>query len=110
VWILCINDLDEYTAYTTKVNSGPAVPSTNQPSADSGGVTTNLAPGQYQYVFQAKAPGGFDQTATHTIGIYASRDLTKFNLGTNYASTTAPTPAWAEVFGGSGPTNVRDSP
>jgi OmcA/MtrC family decaheme c-type cytochrome len=82
------NDQAEYTAYTTKAASGPAVPSTNQPSADSGGVVTNLAPGQYQYVFQTKAPSGFDQTATHTIGIYASRDLTVYDLGTNYASAT----------------------
>jgi OmcA/MtrC family decaheme c-type cytochrome len=79
---------EEYTAYTTRAASGPAVPSTNQPSADSGGVVTNLAPGQYQYVFHTKAPSGFDQTATHTIGIYASRDLTIYNLGTNYASAT----------------------
>jgi OmcA/MtrC family decaheme c-type cytochrome len=79
---------EDYTAYTTKANSGPAVPSTIQPSADSGGVVTNLAPGQYQYVFATKAPSGFDVTATHTIGIYASRDLTVYNLGTNYASVT----------------------
>ena len=32
------NNQDEYTAYTTKANSGPAVPSTIQPGADSGGV------------------------------------------------------------------------
>jgi OmcA/MtrC family decaheme c-type cytochrome len=50
-------------------------------------VTTNIGPGQYQYVFHTKAPAGFDTTATHTIGIYASRVLTDFNLGTNYAST-----------------------
>ena len=79
---------EEYTAYTTRAASGPAVPSTIQPSADSGGVVTNLAPGQYQYVFATKAPSGFDVTATHTIGIYASRDLTDYNLGTNYASAT----------------------
>jgi len=36
--------------------------------------------------FHTKAPIGFDVTATHTIGIYASRVLTVFNLGTNYAS------------------------
>ncbi len=82
------NGQEDYTAYTTKANSGPAVPSTNQPSADSGGGVTNLAPGQYQYVFATKAPSGFDVTATHTIGIYASRDLTLYNLGTNYASVT----------------------
>ena len=79
------NDQEDYTAYTTRANSGPAVPSTNQPGPDSGGVTSG-GPGQYQYVFHTKAPSGFDTTATHTIGIYASRDLTVYNLGTNYAS------------------------
>ena len=80
------NHQDEYTAYTTRPNSGAAVPSTNQPGADSGGVATTIAPGQYQYVFHTKAPKGFDATATHTIGLYASRVLTDFDLGTNYAS------------------------
>jgi len=75
------NNQEEYFAYTTKVNAGVA-----QPGVDSGGVVTNIAPGQYQYVFHTKAPIGFDVTATHTIGIYASRVLTVFNLGTNYAS------------------------
>ena len=60
----------------------------NNPSADSGGVTTNIGPGQYQYIFHTRAPSGFDASATHTIGIYGSRDLTNFDLGTNYASTT----------------------
>jgi OmcA/MtrC family decaheme c-type cytochrome len=82
------NNQDEYTAYTTKANSGPAVPSTLQPSSDSGGVLTTLAPGQYQYLFATKAPAGFDVTATHTIGIYGSRDLTVYNLNINYASVT----------------------
>src|SRR5271165_7064658 len=57
---------EDYTAYTTKVNSGTAVASTNQPGPDAGGVTTG-GPGQYQYVFHTKAPTGFDATATHTI-------------------------------------------
>ena len=82
------NNEEQYTAYTTRANSGVAVASTNQPNADSGGAVTNLAPGQYQYVFHAKAPAGFDATATHTIGIYASRTLTDFSLPTNYASAT----------------------
>jgi len=81
------NNQEEYSAYTTRANSGPAVASTNQPGPDSGGVTTG-GPGQYQYVFHTKAPAGFDPTATHTIGIYASRVLTDFNLGTDYASAT----------------------
>ena len=77
---------EEYTAYTTTVRSGAAITGANVPAADAGGVTTNLGPGQYQYVFHTKAPSGFDATATHTIGIYASRVLTVYNLGTNYAS------------------------
>src|SRR6185436_5601476 len=40
------------------------------------------------YTFATKAPSGFDTSATHTVGIYGSRDLTEFDLGTNYASTT----------------------
>jgi len=80
------NNQEQYVAYTTRANSGPAIPSTNQPNADSGGVATNTGPGQYQYVFHTKAPSGFDVTATHTIGIYGTRDLTDFSLGINYAS------------------------
>ena len=82
------NNKDEYTAYTTRTASGPAIASIDRPSADTGGVTTNVGSGQYQYVFHTKAPSGFDTTATHTIGIYASRVLTDFDLGTNYASAT----------------------
>ena len=79
-------DDDGYTAYTTTATTGKVIPLVNRPSADSGGVTTAIAAGQYQYVFHTKAPSGFDATATHTIGIYGSRVLTDFNLGTNYAS------------------------
>jgi len=80
------NNGEEYNAYTTRTASGAAIASANLPSADSGGVRTETAPGQYQYVFHTKAPTGFDATATHTIGIYASRVLTDYSLGTNYAS------------------------
>ena len=97
------NGQEEYTAYTTHHNSGPAVASTDQPGPDSGGVTTNVGPGQYQYVFNTKAPTGFDTTATHTIGIYASRVLTDYNLGTNYASAE-----FNFVPNGAQVTNVHD--
>jgi OmcA/MtrC family decaheme c-type cytochrome len=78
---------EQYVSYVTKPASGAAIPSTNQPASDSGGTTTALGSGQYTYTFSTKA-AGFDPTATQTIGIYGSRDLTEFNLGTNYASTT----------------------
>jgi len=82
---------NEYTAYTTRVsvgNAGAVLPSTVQAGTDANGKLTSLGDGKYQYVFNTKAPTGFDKTATHTIGIYGSRNLTEFNLGTNFASTT----------------------
>jgi len=82
------NGSGDYTAYTTTAASGTLLASTEQPGADSGGVLTALGSGQYQYVFHTKAPSGYDPTATHTIGIYGSRNLTAFSLPTNYASTT----------------------
>ncbi len=82
------NGQEQYTAYTTRPATGTVIASTNQPGADSGGTVTALGNGAYQYVFGTKAPAGFDATATHTIGIYGSRNLTAYGLPTNYASTT----------------------
>jgi OmcA/MtrC family decaheme c-type cytochrome len=79
---------EQYTAYTTRTSTGAAVPSAVDAGPDAGGVTTTLGAGQYQYVFSTKAPAGFDATATHTIGIYGSRDLTIYTLPISYASTT----------------------
>ncbi len=81
------NGQEDYTAYTTRTANGTML-SVQQPGADSGGAVTPVGPGQYQYTFHTKAPSGFDASATHTIGIYGSRNLTVYNLGTNYASTT----------------------
>jgi OmcA/MtrC family decaheme c-type cytochrome len=78
----------QYVAYTVRRASGAAVSSTEQASSDTGGVYTMLADGRYRYVFGTKAPAGFDASTTHTIGIYGSRNLQEFELGTNYASTT----------------------
>ena len=82
------NNSIDYTTYTTRAATGTLLASTQQPGADTGGVITSLGSGQYQYVFETKAPSGYDVTATHTIGIYGSRNLTVYNLGTNYASVT----------------------
>jgi OmcA/MtrC family decaheme c-type cytochrome len=82
------NDQDHYTSYTTRTAAGTVLGSTQQAGADSGGISTPAAHGQYQYTFHTRAPSSIDPTATHTIGIYGSRNLTIFNLGTNYASAT----------------------
>ena len=78
---------EQYVSYITRAATGPVIPTTNQPAADSGGTTTQVAPGEYTYTFKTKA-SGFDATVTNTIGIYGSRNLSTYNLGTNYASTT----------------------
>jgi OmcA/MtrC family decaheme c-type cytochrome len=82
------NGQEDYTAYTTRAASGTVIATTQQPGADSGGTTTQVGQGQYQYTFHTVAPSGFDASATHTIGIYGSRDLTPYGLTINYASTT----------------------
>jgi OmcA/MtrC family decaheme c-type cytochrome len=82
------NGQEQYTTYTTKAASGTLIASETQPGADSGGTTTALGSGAYQYVFKTTAPAGFDPTATNTIGIYGSRNLTSYGLATYYASTT----------------------
>ncbi len=78
---------EQYTNYITHAVTGTVIPSTNQPTADSGGTTTNIGPGQYTYTYNTKADG-FDPTTTNTIGIYGSRNLTEYSLGTEYASAT----------------------
>jgi OmcA/MtrC family decaheme c-type cytochrome len=78
---------DQYIAYTTRSRAG-AIGTVIQAGADTGGVITQITQGQYQYVFATKAPAGFDATATHTVGIYGSRNLTAFNIPNNFASAT----------------------
>ena len=82
------NAQEQYTSYTTRTATGTVLATTQQAGADSGGTSAPVGPGQYQYTFHTRAPSGFDTSATHTIGIYGSRNLTIFNLGTNFASTT----------------------
>jgi OmcA/MtrC family decaheme c-type cytochrome len=75
----------QYVAYTTRTQTSPITnQSAMQAAADSGGVFEKLAEGEYRYRFATRAPAGFDRTATHTIGAYGSRNLTEFELGTNY--------------------------
>ena len=79
---------EQYVAYTTKQAAGAVLGTVTQPGKDSGGVISQIGNGQYKYTFKTHAPSGYDATATHTIGIYGSRDLTQFNLGTDYGSQT----------------------
>jgi OmcA/MtrC family decaheme c-type cytochrome len=79
---------EQYTSYVVKTATAPSGATATQAAADSGGTTQTVSTGEYIYTFSTKAPSGFDPTATHRIGIYGSRNLTQFSLGTNYADTT----------------------
>jgi OmcA/MtrC family decaheme c-type cytochrome len=72
----------QYVAYTTRVQTSPITnKSATQAGADSGGVWTKVADGEYNYVLNTKAPTGFDKSATHAVGVYGNRNLTEFGLG-----------------------------
>ena len=68
-----------------------------------GASLTSLGNGQYQYVFGTKAPAGYDQTASHRLGVYGSRTLAPFNLPNEFASAH-----YDFVPNGSKVTKVRD--
>jgi len=77
----------QYVDYITRSATGAVSGTVTQASSENNGVYAVTGTG-YQYTFSTRAPAGFSTAVTHTIGIYGSRDLTQFDLGTNYASTT----------------------
>jgi OmcA/MtrC family decaheme c-type cytochrome len=80
---------EQYSSYITTVATAVTGGATGtQASTDSGGTTTTVALGTYIYTFATKAPAGFNPALTNRIGIYGSRNLTEWDLGTAYASTT----------------------
>lgn len=74
-----------YTAYTTRSQTSPITGRTAiQAGADSGGTYAKVADGEYTYTFRTAIPANFDRTATHSVGVYSSRNLSEFELPTNY--------------------------
>jgi OmcA/MtrC family decaheme c-type cytochrome len=98
----------QFVSYATRPQTSPITNVTAiQAGADSGGTTKQVADGEFVYTFKTKAAGAnsaaWDPTATHRVGIYGSRNLTEFDLGTNYDSNTM---TW--IPAGGAPTNTRD--
>jgi OmcA/MtrC family decaheme c-type cytochrome len=96
------NNQAQYTSYITSQATGAAGTFTRA-AADSGGTLTQLDSGKYQYVFKTRAPTGFDVTATHTLGVYASRNMSAFGIPNNNASNV-----FTFVPNGAKVTHVRD--
>ena len=76
----------EFASYIVSSSTTNGV-TVSRAGGDSGGSQTTVALGEYVYTYATKAPSGFDATATHRVGIYGSRNLTQWGLGTNYADT-----------------------
>jgi OmcA/MtrC family decaheme c-type cytochrome len=100
-----INKGDEqYTAYTTRLQTSPITKnSATQAGTDSGGTYQQVGDGKYTYTFHTKAPATLDRGATHSIGVYSSRNLTEFDLGTSFADNV-----YTFVPDGSVVKNTRD--
>jgi len=82
-WVLSFIPAYEeaYVAYTTRVQTSPITgDSATQASTDTGGAYTELSIGTYKYKFGTVLPEGYDRDVTHTVGVYARRDLTEFGL------------------------------
>ena len=93
----------DYVPITSRAATGAVSGTVRQPATDTGGTQTQTAEGQYTYTFAAKAPAGFDPSSTVSIGMWASRNLTEFDLGTNAANAVLTFAA-----NGSAATDVHD--
>ncbi|HBY60632.1 MAG TPA: hypothetical protein DEH78_12475 [Solibacterales bacterium] len=75
----------QYVAYTTRTQTSPITGrSAIQAAGQNNGTFTKVADGEYTYTFSVKAPSNIDRNAVHTIGLYGSRNLSEFDLSTNY--------------------------
>jgi OmcA/MtrC family decaheme c-type cytochrome len=93
----------DYIPITSRAATGAVSGAIRQPGTDAGGRLTQTGDGAYQYVFATKMPAGVDPASTVTIGIYASRNLTEFDLGTNSANAE-----FSVTPNGSAPAAIHD--
>lgn len=97
----------QFVAYTTRAQTSPITKVTAvQAGTDSGGTVKQVGDGEFVYTFKQKAvppTGNYDPTATHRVGVYGSRNLTEFDLGTNYDDDTL---TWVPAGGTPAPRDV----
>lgn len=83
------NGQDKYQAYTTRVQTSPITgQSATQAAGENNGTFAQVGEGEYTYTFGARAPANVDRSASHRIGAYGSRNLSEFDLGTQYDDDT----------------------
>ena len=79
---------DQYVDYVTRTQTGAVSGTVTQAAGENNGVFT----ASWRRHTSTRSPRTRRRVSTpavtHTIGIYGSRNLTEFDLGTNYASAT----------------------
>ncbi|MBI4441786.1 MAG: hypothetical protein HY649_00265, partial [Acidobacteria bacterium] len=81
----------QYTSYAIRTPTSPITgKSATQAAADAGGTYTSLGNGVYRYRFGTALPANFEANATHTVGVYATRDVRALaeQLGLTKLATT----------------------
>ncbi|MCC6368550.1 MAG: OmcA/MtrC family decaheme c-type cytochrome [Bryobacterales bacterium] len=74
----------QYRSYITRQRTDAASGRTaTQATGENTGTFTMAGDGEYTYKFANKAPANIDRAATHVIGVYGSRNLTDFDMGTS---------------------------
>jgi len=75
-------DGTQYVSYITRQRTSGSNTAT-QATGENNGTWQQVTLGEYIYTFSNKAPSSIDRNATHTLGIYGSRNLNEFELGTS---------------------------
>jgi len=95
----------QYVAYTTRVQGPSPITgqSAVQATGENNGTYTSQGDGTYMYQFKAALPANYDQTVTHTLGTYSTRNMAEFGQPNYYANELK---SW--VPNGSQVTKIRD--
>jgi OmcA/MtrC family decaheme c-type cytochrome len=76
---------EQYVSYTNRTQTSPITGvSAVQPTGENNGTFRLVEAGLYEYTFRTRAPSNIDRGATHSIGVFGSRNLSEFGLGTDY--------------------------
>ena len=93
----------DYVPITSRAATGTVSGAIRQAGTDAGGQLTTIAEGQYRYTFATRIPASMPAGSTITVGIYATRNLTEFDLGTNAANAVS-----SFTTTGAAPTAIHD--